>query len=244
MKKILLLAFLMSITSSFVSAQFTFRRISSPVVTGDTSTITPTVTKGVMQNTSAGAIEFKYVRILNNLPASDWICQMCGGGLCFGPETDSLPPYPFTPIILAPGQTDTLAIDITGRTPGTATIIMKAYLFSNPSFSITDTFKVTLRPPNSITPGTEFITGYKLNQNYPNPFNPSTNIRYELPKSGFVRLVVYDILGKEIETLVSKKQNAGTYEATFSASQITSEVYFCRLTIDGYSETRKMLLIR
>jgi len=210
----------MSITTSFVFAQFTFRRISAPVVFGDTSTITPTVTKGVIHNISGDTISFKYVRIFNNLPAPDWICQMCGGGFCFGSEIDSLPPYPFSPITLAPGQTDTLAIDITGRTPGTATIKMKAYLFSNPSIFIIDTFKVTLRPPNSIWQNTEFINGYKLHQNYPNPFNPSTNIRYELPKSGFVRLVVYDILGKEIETLVNEKQTAGTYEVTFNASPV------------------------
>jgi hypothetical protein len=85
---------------------------------------------------------------------------------------------------------------------------------------------------------------YFLSQNYPNPFNPSTNIRYELPKTGFVKLVVLDALGREIETLVNEKQTAGTYEATFNASQYTSGVYFYRFTTDNFSETKKMLLIK
>jgi hypothetical protein len=86
----------------------------------------------------------------------------------------------------------------------------------------------------------EFI----LFQNYPNPFNPSTNIRYDLPKNGFVKLIVFDALGREVETLVDEKQNAGTYETTFDASKFPSGVYFYRLTTDGYSKTKKMILIK
>ena len=64
---------------------------------------------------------------------------------------------------------------------------------------------------------------YYLSQNYPNPFNPSTNIRYEIPKNGFVKLVVFDILGREVQTLVNEKQNAGTYEVTFNARELSFE---------------------
>ena len=74
--------------------------------------------------------------------------------------------------------------------------------------------------------------------------SPSTNIRYELPKSGLIKLVVFDMLGREIETLLNEKQNAGTYEVTFNASQYSSGVYFYRLTTDNFSETKKMLLIK
>jgi photosystem II stability/assembly factor-like uncharacterized protein len=85
---------------------------------------------------------------------------------------------------------------------------------------------------------------YTLSQNYPNPFNPSTNIRYEIPKNEFVKLIVFDALGREVETLVNEKQNSGTYEATFDASQYSSGVYFYRLTTDNFSDTKKMLLIK
>lgn len=88
----------------------------------------------------------------------------------------------------------------------------------------------------------EIATGYKLSQNYPNPFNPKTNIRYELPASGFVRLAVYDISGKEIETLVSTKQNAGVYEIDWDGSKLSSGVYFYKLTTDNFVATKKMIL--
>jgi photosystem II stability/assembly factor-like uncharacterized protein len=83
-----------------------------------------------------------------------------------------------------------------------------------------------------------------LSQNYPNPFNPSTNIRYEIPKSGFVKLVVFDLIGKEIETLVNEKQSPGIYEINFNASRYPSGVYFYKLTTGNYVETKKMFLIK
>ena len=85
---------------------------------------------------------------------------------------------------------------------------------------------------------------YNLSQNYPNPFNPSTTIRYEIPKNGFVKLIVFDILGNKIETLVNEKQTTGIYEATFDASKYSSGVYFYKLTTDNFSESKKMLLIK
>jgi len=85
---------------------------------------------------------------------------------------------------------------------------------------------------------------FSLSQNYPNPFNPSTIIKYNVESRKIVRLVVFDILGKEIATLVNEKQNAGTYEVTFDGSGLTSGVYFYKLTCGDFSEVKKMLLIK
>lgn len=85
---------------------------------------------------------------------------------------------------------------------------------------------------------------YGLSQNYPNPFNLSTNIKYSVPKDGYVKLVVFDALGREVETLVSGKQSAGIYEALFDGASLTSGVYFYRLTADGFNDTKRMLLIK
>ncbi len=85
---------------------------------------------------------------------------------------------------------------------------------------------------------------YKLFQNYPNPFNPSTNIKYDLPKNSFVKLIVYDLLGREVATLVNEKLAPGSYSIDWNASQYPSGVYFYRLTADGFSETKKMVLIK
>jgi hypothetical protein len=92
---------------------------------------------------------------------------------------------------------------------------------------------------------------YSLEQNYPNPFNPSTNIKYTIAKNNFVTLKVYDILGREIATLVNKSQPPGSYIIPFSGSQLTSGVYFYRLTaVDAngkekvFIEVKRMVVIK
>lgn len=85
-------------------------------------------------------------------------------------------------------------------------------------------------------------SGFILLQNYPNPFNPSTAIQYVLPRSGFVSLKVYDVLGNDVATLVDGRQSAGTYSVVFNGSRFASGVYFYRLTAPGVNIVRKMLL--
>ena len=70
---------------------------------------------------------------------------------------------------------------------------------------------------------------YKLYQNYPNPFNPMTNIKYQISKAGFVILKIYDILGRQISTLINEKQTPGSYNVTFDATSLSSGVYFYKL---------------
>jgi M6 family metalloprotease-like protein len=87
-------------------------------------------------------------------------------------------------------------------------------------------------------------TAYALSQNYPNPFNPSTSIRYEIAEGGHVLLAVYDVLGREVATLVNERKPAGTYTVQFSGSGLASGIYFCRLTAGTLIETRKLVLER
>jgi len=85
---------------------------------------------------------------------------------------------------------------------------------------------------------------YALYQNYPNPFNPSTVISYQLPTYTNVTLKIYDVLGREVETLVDTKQQAGAHIVRFDGSRFASGVYFYRLTAGSSSFTRKMLLLK
>ncbi len=85
---------------------------------------------------------------------------------------------------------------------------------------------------------------FALEQNYPNPFNPTTTINYQLPTNSVVALKVYDVLGREMATLVNERQSAGSHSVRFDANNIPSGVYFYRLEAGGYHDTRKLLLLK
>jgi hypothetical protein len=88
------------------------------------------------------------------------------------------------------------------------------------------------------------VSNFVLYQNYPNPFNPVTKISYSLPTSEFVNIKVYDMLGKEIRTLISEKQALGTHSVNFDATGLVSGVYFYKLQAGNkFAETKKMLLV-
>ncbi len=88
------------------------------------------------------------------------------------------------------------------------------------------------------------ITGYKLEQNYPNPFNPSTTIKYQILKAGLVTIKVYDILGREIKTIVNKFHQSGSYEIQLKADNLASGIYFYQLRTDNFVSTKKMILLK
>jgi hypothetical protein len=85
---------------------------------------------------------------------------------------------------------------------------------------------------------------FALEQNYPNPFNPHTAIGYHVPVVSMVKLVVYDLLGREVSVLVNERQNPGRYRLTFDAAGYSSGVYFCRMDAGSFRETVKLLLVR
>ncbi len=91
---------------------------------------------------------------------------------------------------------------------------------------------------------TEIPKAFSLSQNYPNPFNPTTNIKFAIPKAGSVKLTIFDMLGKEIETLVNEELHAGTYEYEWNGINLSSGVYFYKLTAGNSTETKKMLMVK
>jgi len=98
---------------------------------------------------------------------------------------------------------------------------------------------IGIDPISSEVPGS-----YTLSQNCPNPFNPSTKIKFDIQKTSYTGLKIYDNLGREIETLVNKQLNPGSYEVEWNASSYPSGVYYYKLTTGGYAETKKMILLK
>ncbi|MBN1634329.1 MAG: T9SS type A sorting domain-containing protein, partial [Ignavibacteria bacterium] len=98
---------------------------------------------------------------------------------------------------------------------------------------------------NNITP-----EKYELSQNYPNPFNPVTNIQFTIPKSGLVSLKVYDVLGREVKSLVNEFKQAGSYIVSFdvrhggSSSELSSGIYFYRLEAGDFVQIKRMILLK
>ena len=92
--------------------------------------------------------------------------------------------------------------------------------------------------------GTGTPNKYELFQNYPNPFNPATNIKFQVPKSGFVSLKVFDALGKEVRNLIEQELNAGFYETKFNADNLSSGVYFYKLVSGKFTDVKKMAVVK
>jgi hypothetical protein len=91
---------------------------------------------------------------------------------------------------------------------------------------------------------TQVPKDFMLYQNYPNPFNPTTTIKFAIPKAGFVKLAVYDMLGREVKTLVNESLGAGNYEVKFNSANLSSGIYFYKLITGDFTEVKKMSLIK
>jgi hypothetical protein len=90
----------------------------------------------------------------------------------------------------------------------------------------------------------ELPSKFNLAQNYPNPFNPSTTISFSLPSKSFVSLKIFDVVGREVKTLVSQELSAGNYKQQWNANGMPSGVYFYRLQSGSFTETKKLILLK
>lgn len=107
-------------------------------------------------------------------------------------------------------------------------------LFAGKSLIMQKTISLTVAVP----------TKYELAQNYPNPFNPSTTIHYQVPADGFITLKVFDLLGREVATLVNEEQKADYYKVTFDAGRLASGVYFYRLQAGDFTAVKRLMVLK
>ncbi|MBS1514022.1 MAG: T9SS type A sorting domain-containing protein [Bacteroidetes bacterium] len=105
-------------------------------------------------------------------------------------------------------------------------------------------YKIDLTNLSGISNQNITAESFGLTQNYPNPFNPSTKIKYSIPSSSYVTLKVYDILGNEVETIVSQQQSRGVYDVQWDGSKYSSGVYIYKITAGNYNESKMMLLVK
>jgi len=119
---------------------------------------------------------------------------------------------------------------------------------NNYLFAGTEGNSVWRRPLSEVTGLNELTYNtpqeFYLSQNFPNPFNPSTKIKWQSPVTGHQTLIVYDVLGNEVATLVNEEKPAGYYEVEFDASRLSSGIYFYKLTAGSFTATMKMILIK
>jgi uncharacterized protein len=123
-------------------------------------------------------------------------------------------------------------------TPGDTLVALNTVSFQ--SYAVVPTRNTVSVQPR----GPDLRVACSLQQNYPNPFNPKTVISCQWPVAGKVQLVVYDLLGREVATLLDELKEAGKYDVTFDGTGLSSGIYVCRLTVGGFVDARQMLLLR
>jgi len=125
-----------------------------------------------------------------------------------------------------------------------ATITDTSLFYNVAHYPDTGWVVVNVLPPTVSVENGNLPGDFELLQNYPNPFNPITTISYQIPEPAFVIIKVFDVLGNEIATLVNEEKIAGSYEAEFDGSGLTSGIYYYRITAREFSQTRKMILVK
>jgi len=144
--------------------------------------------------------------------------------------------------IINPGQGYWVRMNEDGKLILSATI--SAGTSAQNRIHIVPTSDVPPPPPTGATVKPALPKAYQLQQNYPDPFNPTTTISYTIPKPGFVSLIVYDVLGREVARLVQENKLPGEYSVEWNAMRVSSGVYYYRLTAGNYVQTKKMLLMK
>ncbi len=142
------------------------------------------------------------------------------------------------------GNDHTVTITTTYLEPAGSPYTGEVVVTSNDTANATVLVPVTVTIVTDVDEQPGVPLQFSLHQNYPNPFNPTTQIRFDVPTAGPVKLTVFDVLGREVKTLVNDQREAGYHTASFDASAVSSGVYFYRLTAPGFVATKRMMVVK
>lgn len=235
--------------SAFTSALNTRMAVTPPVSITVTDTRIPgdsiksTITLTVHNNLAAGTYKLRVMAVEKLIvyatpPGSN-------GETVF--HTVFRRAYPNTAGISCPTTTGTYNYTYTYKREANwqdTSIVTVAFVQNDVNKEVLNSNKGTYTPTGIHNITGEVPANFKLEQNYPNPFNPSTKISFSLPKGGFTTLKVYDVMGREAAVLINGSLRAGSYEADFNASGLSSGVYFYSLTSGEFIDVKKMSLIK
>ncbi|MFI5211396.1 MAG: T9SS type A sorting domain-containing protein [Ignavibacteria bacterium] len=242
MNRILLGAAIFIISISVYSQNFTFVRISPAIVVADSVEI---ASYSLLQVTS-GTLNIRIIRTIQILPPA-WVhgSSICNYQNCYASDVDT---------IIAPYGTsnadDTVSVHFYCvdsnfvYAQGAGYVRLRAELVSNPSQYYEVDFRVATPQAIGIQQISSIVNEYSLSQNYPNPFNPSTKINFSIPKSEYVSLRIYDLLGREVKVLVNGNLTVGEYEVDFDAKGLASGMYYYSLRAGEFVNVKKMVLVK
>lgn len=224
---------LFGLTNQIYSQSFSFVRTSPPIVYNSAdSTLHSYAT--ITNNTNSNITI--HIVLSNIVQPQSWdTLAFCTWVLCYGPGTyvvDEVAP---------PGvQTEFYVYANPFGIQGSASCRIT---MSHGSTTVSQDFGFQT-VPIGIIQISSVAKDFSLEQNYPNPFNPATKINFSIPKISFSKLVVYDILGREVETLVQEQLKPGEYEVDWDASKYSSGMYFYKLITEHYTNIKKMVLVK
>ena len=172
--------------------------------------------------------------VLTEIPNSIWFGDADGIGYVFGEVQQ---PINLELTGLDENYYVMVSVEDSGRTGG---VVLEGFLADGEIIN----YQITLDPVSVEQINSVIPQNFELAQNYPNPFNPTTKISWQSPVGGHQTIKVYDVLGNEVATLITEYREAGRYEITFNASDLSSGIYFYRLQAGDFVETKKMILLR
>ncbi|MCC7159447.1 MAG: T9SS type A sorting domain-containing protein [Ignavibacteria bacterium] len=247
MKKLVFaLAFLALSYSSF-SQTFTFERIS-PAMVHNTDTNDYEIVSYSLLKVLSGTHSIRLIRVIQDLtPGWEELgTSICNYNNCFSSQIDTVTDSYTT------GQVDDTVSQhfycydpILNRfVEGAGYVRLRAELVSDPSQYVEVDFRASTLGAIGIQQIGTIVNDFKLSQNYPNPFNPVTKISFSIPKSDYVSLRVYDMLGREVKALVSQDMGPGEYQVDFDAKGLSSGMYYYSLRSGEFVDVKKMVLVK